>query len=157
MFPKQTESKFATIRGWGCLLMVYAWIVSKVFKHSFTMQEIEAVFVKARQRAIILDNELPTDGSQGDWYRCWIRDPIMWMKMLAASIGEVADPVMIYKDFAPNFKNSPFYVLENNSKIITDHGAIKGIHFTGKDKDELYNPDPSFELTSIKSVRGWSC
>jgi hypothetical protein len=147
--PQQTESKHASIRGWGCLMMVYVWFVSLLFSHPFTMAEIEALWTKAIALGIILDNSLPVDGSKGEWYRCFVTDPFGWLHLIAESIGEKVEPVLRYK--APRkLEHADFYVFENHAWF-----GKPTIHFTGDTLSEDYNPDERIRLVRIKSVRGW--
>jgi hypothetical protein len=147
--PQQTESKYASIRGWGCLMMVYVWFISLRFGRPFTMSEIEDLWTRAIALGIILDNSLPTDGSEGEWYRCFIADASGWLHLVAEAIGEKVEPVLRYK--APRkLEPSDFYVFENFAYF-----GKPTIHFTGSTPSEDYNPDERIKLIRVKSVRGW--
>lgn len=149
---QQTESKYKVIRSWGCLLMCYSWIVGKHFNHEFTMNEIEEVYDKALYNDIILTNAKPIDGSEGEWYRCWIKDPIKLMKLFTSSLGKTASPYLLYKDSTGKNKNANYKIVENIS--ITNKKM--GTHFTANVNGGEYNPDITIQIVAMKSVRGWA-
>jgi hypothetical protein len=151
-FPNQTDSQYPSIRAWGCLMMVYAWFVSVLFKVSITIQEIEGLWKGAIEDGIILNNDLPTDGSQGKWYRCFMHKPEEWIEFVAAYLEKKVEADLVY--IAPrHFETTDFYVVESSAFLSK---PIKA-HFTGEMlKGESYNPDPRIKLLRTLSVRGWN-
>lgn len=149
---QQIESKYPAIRGWGCLMMVYFWGVAKKFGIDYDMIDVEQCYNEARLKNIILTNDKPTDGSQGEWYRCWVRDPIAWMKLVANHFGKESFPILLYKTTKNNATEAPLKVIENASVMKSGFG----VHFTGEFANQEYNPDVRINLASMISIRGWS-
>jgi hypothetical protein len=148
-FPLQTDSRYASIHGWGCLMMSYAWFIALEYDHDFSISEIEGLYLKAVENGIILDNSLSTDGRQGMWYRCFMHRPSEWIELVAESIG--------HKLVADETFRGP-RILETAKYLIYENRAWYKkpcIHFTGTCGETDYNPDTRIEITGIKTVRGW--
>lgn len=151
MFPKQTDSDYRNIRNYGCLLMCYAWITYKRTGYNFTMREIEYAFSESVKKGFILDNDKPTDGRAGLWYRCWINNPEAWMRWLAASVKLDVDPKMLWKSNKQGENVAPYYIVENDHRS----GLVKDSHFTARNGVEEYNPGVTTGLVGVKNYRGW--
>jgi hypothetical protein len=130
-------------------MMVYAWFIAIKFDRSLSMDEIETSFYIAVKNGIILDNNLPTDGSKGNWYRCFMHQPIAWMELVAGSIGKHITSREISRGAVKKL-GAEYYVIENRSWV-----KKPGLHFTGETNDAGYNPDPRIEIVGTKTIRGW--
>ena len=148
-FPLQTDSAIPSVRGWGCLMYTYAWFIALKFDKDFDTQMLDILHDKAVASGIILENDRPTDGSQGLWYRCFMTRPREWLRFVAQSVGHSVFPNELYR--APRIQDpAEYYVWENRAWF-----KKPCIHFTGTSGEFEYNPDPRIEITGTKTVRAW--
>ena len=158
VFPRQVDREigmeYKSIRDYGCLLMVYSWFVYMKTGYEFSVREILCAYDMAVSRGFILNNALPTDGSKGKWYRCWIKDPSAWMRLLASSVKREVSPQMLFKVEKLEGKTAPYYCVENFIKT----AFLSGVHFTARldPSVDAYNPGALQGLKGIKTIRGWS-
>ena len=120
--------------------------------HDFTGRDMVEIFKSGVMRGFILDNDLPTDGSHGNWYRCYVRDPWRFVVMVGEYIGRKIEAMEVYRE--KNIVEHP-----GAGYIITEWQTPNGSHFTvkaGRMDIDSYDPGPHFARTGIKSVRGWS-
>jgi len=150
LVPKQTESAIRSIRGYGCYYFCLVSMVANKFNHAFTVNELENIFNTAVKQNIILDNTAPTNGSAGPWFRCFVAKPVALIKLIAASIGKEVNPVEVCRVKASQaFDQAMFYIYEYATKY--------GSHFlSGDNTGNMYNPDPSIGLKSLKTIRSWN-
>ena len=152
LVPLQTSISIQSIRAFGCYLSSLVSIVANHFQYKYTPGDIERIYRDGIKRGAIKENDAPTDGSRGEWYRCFIVNPALLMKISAEYIGKEVNPVETFRKTLTNAKekpSAPFYIYEYKTRY--------GSHFLATDKDEnLYNPDPNIGLISLKSIRGWN-
>lgn len=152
LVPLQTTSRIASIRAYGCYMSSLIAMLANKNNYQFTQGDIERIFKDAVRLGAIKDNDLPTDGSKGDWFRCFVSDPAKLLKIAAEYINAKVNPIEVYRKSAKNDKDKPeaeFYIYEYKTRY--------GSHFLATDKEgNLYNPDPNIGLISLKSIRGWN-
>ena len=75
----QLKSSYPAIRGWGCYSLVLASGVFVLAKRQPTIEEFTGWVKEAEVLGYIWSNTKPLSGKEGEWYRCFVVNPIKWV------------------------------------------------------------------------------
>ena len=147
--PKQTDSKVKSLRGWGCYFHCIVAMVADKYKRVFSASEIASIFELAIMNGYVIDNDLPTDGSKGNWYRSFVRDPRRLVNLIGDVIGHSIIGNEVYRDNVIRTTDVDY--------IVVEYQTPSGSHFVVRKPHDAasYDPGPNFARLGIKSYRGW--
>ena len=154
--PLQTQSPGPHLRGWGCYAHCLAAMAMDQCGEIISPDDLRDLVVAAIGAGIILDNNLPTDGSEGKWYRVFVSRPVDWVNLVGYHLGHT------FMDCAELSRDSIYTVCPTNANYLMIENADEfGSHFTlgvinlDWSYTETYNPWPGLPLNGIRTVRRW--
>jgi hypothetical protein len=155
--PLQIDSKGPHTRLWGCYAHVLAAMAQDQCKQVLTPDKLLKCIKAAIKKGAILDNNKPSDGSRGVWYRCFVAIPQEFLRFVALDLGGVLTAHREI-DRNPSFVSCPTQA----NYLVLEHQTDSGSHFTLAQIDdtekgylEVYDPWPKLARKGIKSFRRW--
>jgi hypothetical protein len=116
----------------------------------------------------ILDNDLPLDGSKGEWYRCYVTNPEGFAARVAIKLGgrlKKFNQLVIGPTWTPPPKGYNYLMAYHRDEysIKKKDGSYTGGHFTVADarpeprEEEDYNPWPGLKMFEVMKWRYIEC
>lgn len=141
---KQTDSKYKSVRGWGCYLCALAWIAGVR-----DIRDVDRFFIDLISSGWVLDNQLPT--TKRGWYRCFVVKPERVVEYYARMMGSHVHAQELTRhphDPRPTFALDGLWIV---MEAATENGSHFGVVYP-----DVYNPDPRFPLDDGRTWRAWS-
>lgn len=129
---------------WGCYAASLLTFVERHLRRELGQVEVEMIWQKALTAGFVWDNDLPTDGSKGDWYRCFVAEPVGFVNLALEHVGLSIRIKSVRKAGSPG----PDFCL------VCWKTAV-GVHFGLAQSDGycIENPDPSVVCLGVDSYR----
>jgi hypothetical protein len=77
----QRKSPGPHLRDWGCKVYCLLAMVQDKLGTLWTPEQIRQATIKGIKAGHILDNNLPVDGSKGEWWRVFVKAPAAFVDM----------------------------------------------------------------------------
>lgn len=155
---KQTDIPDSHIANWGCKFMTLGAMVQNQKGQRLTAAEIMMVFHNCIYDGYINDNNLPVDGSKGDWFRAWILNSGKVIQEFARFMNV---KLSIEKKYQKSMKNPITIPSDCNYceiEYITKWGSHFGLgnYYPDLGIVDLYNPDPNIKILGTANLTYWS-
>jgi hypothetical protein len=138
MEMKQTDLTWSHAKYWGCRVCCAIATAERLLHSKLTKEEYEFLIKTGIQLGYILDNDLPVD-PKNEWYRCWLADPINFMKLAIKKCGGLTKSI----EELPS--------KEGATSIVRRWKTETGSHYTA----DYYDPWPELKRGELLGERYW--
>lgn len=163
MFPKQTESNWSHIRGYGCCVSTLLSFTNL----DLTPLQVEKYVRYAITQGWVIDNNTPIlKDNYDDWYRVFARNQDKFIegagmyfgkKCTAREtfrIGSTKNPCKLTSLDSIGHANRLMLEYDSDGIMGGNSHFVSGVPASGSIMVN-YNPDPTIPLKYLISVRGW--
>ena len=142
---KQKEITYIDDFGrYGCYVASLASLAEKHLERPLERKEFEPAYREAVRKGYVWHNARPTDGSQGDWYRCYVAHPVNLGNLILERVGLPLKLESVQRRLMPG-----------RDFTLICYKTQWGFHFALGDSNghEVVNPDPRLPLLDVDSYR----
>ena len=121
-----------------------AILAERHLERSLEREEFALIYHEALQKGHVWHNGHPTDGSRGDWCRCYVAHPVVLGNLIPERVGLCLRLKVVERRLMPR---RDFTLICYNTKW--------GQHFAlgNSEGSEVVNPDPELPLPRVDSYR----